>query len=157
MLGIKRIRDNAFQRLIVRWQRAVFQSAGNPNPSHAVRMHDEWLVTGNCIIAFRAFLWPIVWRLLLCEVRSVVACPFLLFGVPPHQRFALAPWLSIRTRRSTVVQNPAITWPCISPSVPVAAFGFAIARLVFVGRRHHAGINPAAAGRGTIILKLFVA
>src|SRR5579885_1250545 len=41
MLRIQLVLDYRLQRLVMRRQRTVFQSALNPQPAHAVRMHDE--------------------------------------------------------------------------------------------------------------------
>src|ERR1051325_4757674 len=146
VLRIKRICHQAFQWLIVRWQRTVFQPAGNPYPSCAVRMHDERLVTGKGVIAFGVFGRLVIRWLILSEVRSVVAGPLLPVGIPPHQPFALAPRRAVRSRRRTVIQDPAIAWPSVAPSMSVTAFWLALTSFIFIRRGHHAGVDPATTG-----------
>src|ERR1041385_1027600 len=138
MLRRKRMRHQTFQRLIVRRQWTIIQSAGDPDPAHAVRMHNERFIASYGIIALRIFRRLVIRWFLLREVRSVMAGPFLLVGIPPHQRFALAPWLAIGTRRRSVVQNPSITRPCVAPPVSVATLGFALTSFIFIRRGHHA-------------------
>src|SRR5437660_9867485 len=120
-LRIERIAADALQRLVMRGQWPIFQAAGNPDPSSAIRMHDERLIASQGIIAPGIFVGLVIWRLLFGEIRNVVAGPFFLFLVPPDQLLALAPRLAIRTRRCPVVENSPVTRPGIAPAVPVQA------------------------------------
>ena len=52
VLWIQRILNRRFQRLVVRGQRAILQSAGDEDPADAVGMQDERLVAGESVDAF---------------------------------------------------------------------------------------------------------
>src|SRR5579864_6384104 len=145
VLRIEHISYRTFQRLVMRGQRSILQPAGYPDPAHAVRMHDERFIARNCFVALRPFRRPIIRSLCLGEVGLIVASPFFLVFIPPDQCFTLAPRFSIRTRRCPVVEDSPVTGPGESPSMSVSALRLALARPVFISRRHYAGVDPAAA------------
>src|SRR3569623_1715822 len=108
---IERIVQQRFQRLVVRWQRAILQSARDIQPSHAVRMENEWSVARKSAHTGRARLRLIVGRFFLIEVGLVVAGPFLLLLVPPNQLLSFAPRRSVGTCGGAVIKDANVGWP----------------------------------------------
>ena len=145
VLGIKRIAEGRFQRLVVRGQRTVFQAAGDVQPADAVGMQDERLVAGDGIHALCALGRLVVGPLLLVEVGTVKAGPLLLLFVPPDQLLALAPRLAVGTRRSAVVQDAHVVRPGESPAVSEVVDRLALVGDVLVLAGMNAAVNPAAA------------
>src|SRR5690242_17748126 len=96
---------------------AVFQSARNPNPSEAVRVHDKRTVSGDGVIALRTLCRLVVRRLLLCEIGNVETSPLAFLLIPPNQFLALTPGSPVRFCRRAIVQNAAVAGPCVSPAV----------------------------------------
>ncbi len=83
-LRIHRIADRRFERLVVRRQRAVFQTRRNPNPAETIGMKNKRLVAGERIVAFRAFGRLIIGWLGRDKIRHIVARPFLGLFIPPN-------------------------------------------------------------------------
>src|SRR5437868_14268864 len=108
MLGIERILQRRFQRLVVSGQRSVFESAGDPNPSHAIWMHDERLITRDCVIALCILRGSVAWRLVFFEIRRIVADPLLLLRIPPDQLLALTPRPAIGACRRAVIEDASV-------------------------------------------------
>ena len=66
-------------------QRAIFQAAGNVEPSHAIGMQSEWPRPAQRCNSFSVL--QIAWigrRHGLLVVRIVQSSPLLLFFIPPH-------------------------------------------------------------------------
>src|SRR3982751_136259 len=103
----------------MRRQRPIFQSARDPDPAHAIGMHDEGLVTCDGIVAFGGAARLVVGGFVFGEVGSVVAGPLVLLLVPPDKFLALAPRLAVGTRRRAVIKDAAIGRPRVSPAVTV--------------------------------------
>src|SRR6184192_1563836 len=102
----------------MRWHRPVLQPAGNVQPAHAIRMQHEWSGAAEClhpVTVLQIFLS--IRRSGLLEIRSVEPSPLSFLLIPPDQLLALAPRLSIRTRRSPVVNDAAVIRPCEPPTV----------------------------------------
>src|SRR5262245_41992820 len=76
------IRDGRLERLVMSWERAVFQSFWYVNPAQTVLVQDERCITRNCIETFSAYFGLIVWRLALYKSGNIDSGPF--FGVPPN-------------------------------------------------------------------------
>src|SRR6185369_13236468 len=68
---VERVVDRALERLVVRGQRAVLQSRGDPDPTDAIGMQDEGLVAGDGIVALRIGRRFVVGPLRLREIRYV--------------------------------------------------------------------------------------
>src|SRR4030095_13905033 len=111
-------------------------------------MQNDRRVTGNCIESFCAYLRLVVGRFSFYKPGNVYAGPF--FRVPPHQFFPFAPWMTVRPRTSTVIDDPAIARPREAPSVTKIIFGFARVGLVYAIPAKNARINPAAARGRTV-------
>src|SRR5689334_9962127 len=75
LLAVERIPDQRFLRFIMSRQRTVGETAGNEDPTLAVRLHDEGIDAGNRLLAAR-ILARSVGRRLVYEIRLVVAGPF---------------------------------------------------------------------------------
>src|SRR6185312_6102435 len=84
-IGIKFVFHYGFKWLVMRGERTVFESAGDPQPAHAIRMHDEWLVSSDRLHAFCILLGTVIWGNVFFEIRNVLAGPFALILVPPDQ------------------------------------------------------------------------
>src|SRR5579883_1769864 len=154
---VERIGGDAFQRLVVRRQRAIFEPTAYPDPAHAIRMHDEWLVASESFVAGCIF-----WRLIfggfgLGEIRIIQTGPLFLFFVSPDELLAFAPWFAIGTCRSAVVEDPPIARPGIAPSVSVSALRIPLSRFVLAPCGHDSGVDPAATRSRAVILQFPIA
>src|SRR5207302_10067076 len=96
--------------------------AGNPQPSHTIRMHDEWHVSGDRLHPLGFLRRAIVRRRVLFEVGNVMAGPLALVLVPPDKLLALAPRLSVGTRGGAVVENAPVRRPSVAPAVTEIIF-----------------------------------
>src|SRR4051812_9474098 len=98
-LRIKRIANHGLEWLVVRWQRTVFQSAINVQPTNTVGVQDEGLVAWYCGHALSVGeISGIVWSLVEDEVRAIKSRPFTFAFVPPNEFLTFAPRLAVRTR-----------------------------------------------------------
>src|SRR5438067_5207605 len=143
---MQRIFHRRFQRLVMRRQWAVFQSARNVEPSFAIGVHDERLVAGQSVVAASGALRFVIRRLGFGEIGRIEADPFFGGFIPPNQFLALAPGLAVGARRSAVIEDAAIGGPGESPTVTIWPAWLALVSFVFAGPRHNPGIDPAAAG-----------
>src|SRR5438067_9454514 len=99
----------------MRGKRAVLQSFGHVNPTQAVFVQDERRITRNCIESFRSYLRLVIGRFSLHKSGNIDAGPF--FRVPPDQFFAFAPWMSVRPRAGTGINDSTIARPTEAPAV----------------------------------------
>src|SRR5581483_3562851 len=96
--------------------------------------------------------WDVVRRLLLVEIRHVLALPLL--AVPPDVALALGPGIPLRVGRGPVVEDAPVRRPCPRPLrrdialLPVRLLPRRLVDAVSVD----AAIDPAAAGRGAVRL-----
>src|SRR3954453_7390621 len=102
---IQQIVTGRLQRFVVGGQRAIFQSARDPDPAHAVRMHDEGLIARDGVVAIGIFARLVIGSFVFGEVGVVVAGPLVLLLVPPDEFLALAPRLAVGTRRRAVIKD----------------------------------------------------
>ena len=117
-LRVQRISQQRLQRLVMRRQRPILQSAGNVQPADAVRMKNEWSRAAKCLHPVTVLqIFPGVWRSGLLEIGSVEPSPLSFLLIPPDQLLTFAPRLSVRTRRRPVVNYAAIIGPRESPTV----------------------------------------
>ena len=117
-LRVQRISQQGLQRLVMRRQRPILQSAGNVQPAHAVRMKNKWPRAAKCLHPVTVLqIFPGVWRSGLLEIGSVEPSPLSFLLIPPDQLLTFAPRLSVRTRRRPVVNYAAIVGPRESPTV----------------------------------------
>src|SRR6185437_11699448 len=98
----------------MRRQRSVLQSARHKNPPLAIRLHDEWIHSGDRILPASIRPRPIRGRL-LHEIGLIVSRPLLLLLVPPDVLLAFAPRLAFRVGRRAVVQQAAVMRPRPAP------------------------------------------
>src|SRR5205085_5282828 len=122
--------DVRFERLVVGRQRAILQSRRNPDPYHAVGMHDEWRVARQRVVAAFLFVAPIIGPLRFREIGNVVAAPLPFCLVPPNEFLPLAPRCAVGTRRAAVVENPSIERPGVAPSMSVSSARLSLVRFV---------------------------
>ena len=112
LLIVEGIFDQRLQRLVMRRQRAVFQSTRHPNPSNTIRVQSEWASPAQRLYTFAFVNICGNFRSdVLLIIGVIEARPLLLLCVPPDQLLALALRLSIRTCRRAVVDDAAIVRP----------------------------------------------
>src|SRR6201987_5525141 len=92
-------------------QWAIPQAHRRPDPSQAIRMKDERTVSGECGIAPRSRLRPVVWRFGRAEIGNVQDSPLLLRLIPQDQFLLPAPGAAFRRSRGAVIENAAIGRP----------------------------------------------
>src|SRR5438132_12767103 len=138
----------------MRRQRPILQSTGNVQPAHAIRMQHEWPRAAEClhpVTVFQIFFG--IRRSSLLEIGSIQPSPLSFLLIPPDQLLALAPRLSIRTRRSPVINDTAVIGPCEPPTVSQITLRLTFVGPVLIGIRKHTRINPAAASRAAIFFE----
>src|SRR4029079_5777388 len=131
-------------------QRTVLQAVGYPDPSHPVRMHDEWRIAAQALVARAAWRRHAIRRLGAAEVRRIEAGPLAHGLVPPDEFLALAPWTPVGTRRGAVVEDAPIGRPREAPAMTVRPMRVAFVGAIAPLRRVDAGVDPATARRAAI-------
>src|SRR5438874_8083807 len=97
--------------------------------------------------------WLKVWWLVYRKVRYIIACPLLLFLIPPAILLALGPWTSLWVCRGAVIKNTPVGRPCKTPiqksiSLPIAGSGTVLPWFWI-----DTTINPRATSCATITLQ----
>src|SRR5271154_7505315 len=110
-------------------------------------MHDEGLIAGDGVVAFRPGGRSVIRRLGRSEVRNIQAGPGFLLLIPPDQLFAFAPRRAVRAGGGTVVNNSTVGRPCKTPAMTVVVVRVTLACTVVTFFGKNAGVNPATAGR----------
>src|SRR6266481_5223724 len=150
---VEEVLHRRFPGLVVGRQRSIIQSGGNPNPPEAIRMQDKGLVAGKRRITLSVRRWHVVWRLCLSEVRRIEPSPLFPAVIPPHEFLALAPWRAVRTGGGAIVDNATVGGPGESPTLTIGATGLILPRPIFARTRKNPGINPATAGRASVVFQ----
>ena len=118
LLAVQHIREQRFQRFVVRWQRSVLQTARNIEPAHAIRMQNKRLRPTQRLDPVAPFKIGFdIGCSRLLEIRCVQSRPLPPLFVPPHKLLLLTPWLAIRTRGGPVVDDATVVRPGKTPAV----------------------------------------
>src|SRR5581483_11807742 len=142
--GIEWIGKHRLQWFVVRGQRTIFQSATDVNPTHAIRMHYEWLISAKRIITFSSRSGLVIRRFVFCEIRCVQACPLFFPLVPPNQFLALTPRLAVKPGRSPVINKAPVRWPGIAPAVSIQTMGLTHVCFVLIFIWETTRVDPGA-------------
>src|SRR6185312_16697471 len=143
-IGIERIGKHRFQWFVVRGQRTIFQSAADVNPTYAVRVHNERLVSAKGGIPFRSRFGLVIRRFVFCEIRCIQSCPLFFVLIPPNQFLALTPWFAIRPCRGPVVNNAPVRWPGIAPAMSIQTMWLTHVCFVLIFIWETTGVDPCA-------------
>ena len=137
-------------------QRSILKATRDVKPAYAIRMQGEWPCSAKGAGAFAiAQVSGRVGRHLFFVVGVVEAGPLLFLFVPPYKFLAFAPGPAIGTRRSAVVDDPAVVRPGESPAVAQGIFRAALIGKVSVFIWKDSAIDPCATRCGAIAFEVF--
>src|ERR1700730_10574298 len=148
--GIDRVPDRRLERFVMSGQRSIAKPDRDPDPSEAVPVQEERLVSRQSSIALGVLRRLIVRRLRRREIGNVEARPFLAFEIPPNELLSLAPGIAVGTSGSAIVKNSPVRRPSEPPSVAIETLGGPLVRPILAHLWKDTGINPTAA-RGRAI------
>ena len=89
VLGVERVGEGRFHRLVMRRERAVFGAPGREEPAAAVGFHDERLGAADRVHSHRARAGAVAGGFGRLEVRLVKSRPPLLVFIPIDVLLAL--------------------------------------------------------------------
>ncbi len=97
------VADRRFEWLVVRGEGAIVEPGRNPDPTEAVGVQDERLVSRECVVTFGARLRLVIGRLRGYEIGDIEAGPSMRGVVPPDEFFSVAPRFAVRPGGGAIV------------------------------------------------------